>query len=244
MIRLFIPNSLVAHTSVAVSPEQARYLALVMRRSVGDEVQVFNGRDGEWLARVQSITKRAVSLEFIEQTKTQPSASQLELAIAMVKRSPLETIVEKATELGVGRIQLLSTKRTNSDHSNLNRLALIATEAAEQCGRMDVPEVKPPMGLSDWLNGLAEQQKLLFCDETGGAAAASVLQDLSDHSRSAAWSILIGPEGGFDPWERSEILSCPGSFGVSLGPRILRADTAAIAALSLWQAVVGDWRGT
>lgn len=240
MIRLFVSQALEAPSDVAVSPEQAHYLINVMRLAAGDELRLFNGRDGEWRGRVAAIGKRACQLESLEQTRDQTVGPELDLVVALVKRARLETIVEKATELGARRLRLLVTERTNAERTNVARLAAIAVEAAEQTGRLDVPEIVPPEKLDRLIAEWPADRPLMFCDEAGDAAPA--LEALAGQTRGP-WGVLIGPEGGFSPRERSLVRSLAGAIPVSLGPRILRADTAAIAALTLWQAALGDLRG-
>jgi 16S rRNA (uracil1498-N3)-methyltransferase len=238
MIRLFVPDALTPGRGIALSAAQAHYLRDVMRRSAGDEVALFNGRDGEWVAALSAIARRAATVIPRERTRAQAGAADLELVVALVKRARLETIVEKATELGVRRIRLAVTRFTQAERTNAERLTAIAVEAAEQTGRLDVPEVVPPAKLHAILADRPPNRALVFCDEAGDAAP--ILAALG--ARPQAASILIGPEGGFSPEERGHIRSLPSVIPVSLGPRILRADTAAIAALSLWQAALGDWR--
>jgi 16S rRNA (uracil1498-N3)-methyltransferase len=238
MIRLFVTDALGAGAQVAPSPDQARYLTSVMRLGVGDEVALFNGRDGEWRARLAEVGKRGCVLDAVEQTRAQAVGPDLDLVVALVKRNRLETIVEKAAELGARRVRLLVTRRTNADHTNVARLQAIATEAAEQTGRLDVPEVVEPVKLEKLLDGWEAGRRLMFCDEGGEAKPA-----LAALSGEGPWGALIGPEGGFAPEERERLRSEPFVTPVSLGPRILRADTAAISALTLWQAALGDWRG-
>ena len=157
----------------------------------------------------------------------------------MVKKARVETIVEKAAELGARRVRLVLTKRTNADRIRLDRLDAIAEEAAEQTGRLDVPRIDDPIKLDALLDGWEAGRRLMFCDETGGAPAIRALTQASPPA--AKWAILIGPEGGFSPEEGERLRALPFTTAVSLGPRILRADTAAISAMSLWQAAVGDW---
>ncbi len=239
MIRLHVPHDLAPGAQIALDEGQSRYLAAVMRQAVGDEVAVFNGRDGEWRARLATVGKRSVTLSLEAQTRPQTVGPDLHLIIAVVKRARLETIVEKSAELGAARVQPVLTERTNADHVRIERLRIIATEAAEQTGRLDVPQIdearKLDRLLADWESG----RRLLFCDEAGDAPP--VLQALSVEG-GGAWAILIGPEGGFSPSEREHLRALPFAVPASLGPRILRADTAAISALTLWQAAVGDWR--
>jgi 16S rRNA (uracil1498-N3)-methyltransferase len=238
MIRLFLPDPLVAGARLAPSPEQARYLTTVMRLAAGDELLVFNGRDGEWRARIAGISKRGCDLEATTLERAQAFGPDLELVVALVKRGRLETIVEKAAELGARRVRLTRTRRTNADHTNVARLQAIAVEASEQTGRLDVPEVVPLEPLDRLLDGWDPARRLMFCDEAGEAAPA--LEAL--RGGDGPWAVLIGPEGGFDAEERGRLRAAPFVTPVSLGPRILRADTAAISALTLWQAAAGDWR--
>jgi 16S rRNA (uracil1498-N3)-methyltransferase len=265
MIRLHVPDDLGPGLAVAPSPEQARYLVSVMRQTVGDAILLFNGRDGEWRAMVEVVAKRGCILRVESRTREQTLPPDLDLIIALVKRGRLETIVEKATELGARRVRLLITRRTNADHTNLARLKTIATEAAEQTGRLDVPEIAAPQKLDAMLDKWPPNQSLIFCDEAGddpdqawggeaGKAhpALTVLKNAAENAaqheseqsaaKAPSWAILIGPEGGFAPEERDRLRALPFVAPVSLGPRILRADTAAIAALTLWQAALGDWR--
>lgn len=265
MIRLHVPDDLGPGLAVAPTPDQSRYLISVMRQVVDDRVLLFNGRDGEWRAVVEAVSKRGCILRVETQTRPQAFPPDLDLIVALVKRARLETIVEKATELGARRIRLVITRRTNADHTNLARLHAIATEAAEQTGRLDVPQIAPPQKLDAMLDKWISNQSLMFCDEAGddpnapwggeAGKAASMLIALKNAVENAAqhgvqqsaekpslWAILIGPEGGFAPEERARLRALPFVVPVSLGPRILRADTAAIAALTLWQAALGDWR--
>jgi len=238
MIRLFVPDPLRAGAPVTPSPEQGRYLTAVMRLAVGAEVLLFNGRDGEWRATIVEAGKRVCRLTVGTQARPFHVGPDLDLVVALVKRGPLETIVEKAAELGVRRVRLALTRRTNADKANIGRLQAIATEAAEQTGRLDVPEIVAPEKLDRILTGWDDGRRLMFCDEAGSVPPA--LQALGG-APSGPWAVLIGPEGGFDPEEALKLHGLPYVTPVSLGPRILRADTAAIAALTLWQATLGDW---
>ncbi|MDP1630854.1 MAG: 16S rRNA (uracil(1498)-N(3))-methyltransferase [Caulobacter sp.] len=240
MIRLFVPNDLAAGAGVMPAPEQGRYLTAVMRLTVGAEVLLFNGRDGEWRATLAEVGKRLCRLAVTTQVRPQQAGPDLELVVALVKRGRLETIIEKAAELGARRVRLVTTRRTNADRVNLPRLDAIAIEAAEQTGRLDVPEIVAPEKLDRVLDGWDAARRLMFCDEAGGVPPA--LDALRD-SPPGPWATLIGPEGGFDPAEAERLRGLAFVTSVSLGPRILRADTAAIAAMTLWQAALGDWRG-
>ena len=240
MIRLFVNFPLKAGEAAALGFDQSRYLAGVMRRGPGDEVLLFNGRDGEWRASLTEAGKRGVRLTVETLERPQAPGPDLDLICALVKRTRLEAIVEKAAELGARRVRLALTERTNADRANVARLQAIAAEAAEQTGRLDVPEICAPERLDRLIAGWEPGRSLLFCDEAGEAPPA--LEALKG-VQGAAWAILIGPEGGFSPAERARLRGLDFATAASLGPRILRADTAAISALALWQAVVGDWRG-
>lgn len=238
MIRLFLREALSAGAELTLDEGQSRYLAAVMRLSPGDELLVFNGRDGEWRAQVASVGKRAVGLAVGDQERPQALGPDLDLVVALVKRARLETIVEKAAELGARRVRPVITERTNADHTRVDRLQAIAVEASEQTGRLDAPQVLEPVKLATLIAGWEAGRRLLFCDEAG--EAKPLLEAVA--GGSGPWAILIGPEGGFSPGERQTLRSLPFATPASLGPRILRADTAAISALTLWQAAIGDWR--
>jgi 16S rRNA (uracil1498-N3)-methyltransferase len=252
MIRLFVHEPLAPGAQIVPSPEQARYLLAVMRLSVGDAVLVFNGLDGEWRAVMIEASKRACRLSVGAQTRRQAAPPDLDLIVALVKRARLETIVEKAAELGARRVRLVRTRRTNADHTNVGRLQAIAIEAAEQTGRLEAPEVIETLTLDRLLDGWDATRRLMFCDEAGDVAEAEwggetgrappALEALRRQPSGAPWAVLIGPEGGFAPEERRRLRSLSFVIPVTLGPRILRADSAAIAALTLWQAALGDWR--
>lgn len=239
MIRLHVPQPLSPGAALAPTLDQSRYLTQVMRLKAGDELLVFNGQDGEWRAAVAEVLKKGVILRAEEQVRPQTRGPDLDLIVAVVKKARVETIVEKAAELGARRVRLAITQRTNADRIRLDRLDAIAEEAAEQTGRLDVPAIHDPVKLDALLSAWEPGRRLMFCDETGGTPAITALSSLS--SDNGGWSILIGPEGGFSPEEGERLRALPFAVAVSLGPRILRADTAAIAALTLWQATVGDW---
>jgi len=257
MIRLCVSEPLSAGAGFLLDPDQTRYLTNVMRLKAGDAILAFNGRDGEWRAVIKEVGKRSCLLvpEGCERAQSQPP--DLDLVIALVKRPRLETIVEKAAELGVRRVRLAVTRRTNADHTNVGRLQTIAREASEQTGRLDVPDVLAPERLDALLSAWSAERRLMFCDESGddasqpwGGEAGRAPPALEALARAAdgeggrgPWAILIGPEGGFAPEERTRLLGLPFVVPVSLGPRILRADTAAIAGLTLWQGALGDWKG-
>lgn len=239
MIRLFVTHDLAPGARLGLNPDQSRYVIAVMRRAAGDPLLIFNGRDGEWRAVVADSGKRGAVLQVEAQTRPQDQGPDLELVVALVKRARLETIVEKACELGTRRVRLVITERTNPDHIRLARLNAIAIEAAEQTGRIDLPEIIEPVRLGALLDQWAAGRRLLFCDEVGDAPP--VLDALQGQAQGP-WAVLIGPEGGFSPAERARLRSLEQAVPATLGPRILRADTAAISALTLWQSVCGDWR--
>ena len=273
MIRLHVPTPLTADAAVLPTLDQSRYLTQVMRLKVGDSLLVFNGRDGEWRCVIAEVLKKGVVLRTEEQVRPQAMGPDVDLLIAVVKKSALEFAVEKATELGARRVKLVVTQRTQVQHVRMDRLDAIAIEAAEQTGRLDVPTIDAPVKLADLLDGWEAGRRLMFCDETGGAPVTGALSpppggegdhpkdgggvsgrahstDPSTASRSPSpvgrgdagpWAILIGPEGGFSPEERDRLRALPFTTAVSLGPRVLRADTAATTALTLWQAAIGDW---
>jgi 16S rRNA (uracil1498-N3)-methyltransferase len=237
MIRLFVPSDLDQGAALAPSLDQSRYLTQVMRLKAGDAVHVFNGADGEWRCTIAEVLKKGVVLRAEARVRDQITPPDVHLLIATVKKSALEFAVEKATELGAARIRLVTTARTQPQHLRLDRLDAIAEESAEQTGRLDVPPVDAPQKLDTLLADWDPTRRLMFCDETGGAPAVAAL----GQAGGGPWAILIGPEGGFSPEERDHLRALPFALAVSLGPRVLRADTAATTALTLWQAAVGDW---
>jgi 16S rRNA (uracil1498-N3)-methyltransferase len=240
MIRLFVPHPLLADAAFPLDDGQSRYLTQVMRKAVGDEVLVFNGADGEWRCVLDQIGKRFVVLKARALERPQAPGPDLALIVALVKRGRLETIVEKACELGAAAVWPVITERTNAERVREDRLQTIAIEAAEQTGRLDVPQIAAPQKLDKLLAAWEPGRRLLFCDEAGDAKP--VIEALVG-GPAGPWAILIGPEGGFSPAERAKLRALDYAVPATLGPRILRADTAAISAMTLWQAAVGDWRG-
>lgn len=218
-----------------MSRDHAHYLFSVMRRKAGDQVAVFNGRDGEWMADIAVAGKRNGVLVCTQQSRPQADPPDLWLLFAPIKKARTDFIVEKAAEMGVSRIVPVQTQYTNSDRIRIDRLQAHAVEAAEQCGGTYVPEVADLTKLGTLLGDWPADRHLLFCDE------ATVGQTLPFPKQPAPWAILIGPEGGFSDPERAMLAAMEQSHIVSLGPRILRADTAAVAALALWQSQLGDW---
>ena len=236
--RLFVAPDLAAGARFALSAEQANYLVNVLRLQQGASVLVFNGRDGEWRASLAGVSKRSVVLEAVEQTRAQSTGPDIQYVFAPLKHARLDYMVQKATELGVARLSPVMTRHTVAERVNLDRMRANAIEAAEQCGILRVPEVDEPVKLKALLDAWPATRRLIFCDE--GAEAASPLARLNGLSTSPL-AVLIGPEGGFAAEERELLRALPFSVSISLGPRIMRADTAAIAALALVNATLGDW---
>ncbi len=236
-IRLHVDHPLGRGQSVPLTREQAHYLTVVMRLGPGAEVSVFNGTDGEWRCEIAEAGKRGGALACIEQTAPLRVPPDLWLLFAPIKKARTDFIVEKATELGARRILPVHSAYTNAERIRRDRLQAHAVEAAEQCGGTFVPEVAELARLDALLSDWPEDRHLLFCDE---AAADEAQTDLRALPR-CPWAILIGPEGGFSPEERARLRALPQARRIALGPRILRADTAAVAALTLWQAALGDW---
>lgn len=242
--RLFLDASLASGGRVAASPEQANYLLAVLRLAEDDPILVFNGRDGEWRATVAREGKRGAALVIEEQTRPQEAGPDIHYLFAPLKRARLDYMVEKATEMGVARLMPVLTRRTVPDRVNLERMRANAIEAAEQCGILRIPEVSEPERLEPVLSRWDERRKLVFCDEAAPEAdpAATLRAAFDAIEPPASCAVLVGPEGGFDPEERRALLSRAYTIPIRLGPRIMRADTAAVAALALVNAVVGDWR--
>jgi len=241
-IRLFVQAPLNAGVSLIMEDQHVHYLRNVLRRSEGDRIELFNGRDGQWRARIAVLDRRGGSFMVESRTLEQAPEDGPWLLIAAIKRARLEMIVEKATELGAARIYPVTTVRTNSERLNRDRLISIATEASEQCARLTVPEIAAAMPLKDMLTDWPENRQLYLLDETGGGTPMAAAFGAHRKERGAA--LLIGPEGGFDQSELDALRRLPFAVPVGLGPRILRAETAALAALSCWQAFCGDWTQT
>jgi 16S rRNA (uracil1498-N3)-methyltransferase len=236
-IRLFVDHSLGEAQLVPLDRDQANYLFAVMRLSIGDAILVFNGKDGEWQAHISEGNKKSATLKCTLKTQSLQHPPDVWLLFAPIKKARTDFIVEKATELGAAEILPISTDFTNSERIRQDRLQAHAVEASEQCGGTYVPNVHDLQKLDNVLDAWPGDRHLLYCDE-GLVGAASTFNSLP----TGKWAILIGPEGGFSERERSKITMMQQSHPVSLGPRILRADTAAVAALSLWQEHLGDWR--
>lgn len=236
-IRLFIDHPLAKGQGIALNADQAHYLNSVMRQGPGDEILVFNGRDGEWLARIERLAKRNGDLVAISASAPQLDPPDLWLIFAPIKKARTDFIVEKAAEMGAAHILPVQTDHTNSERIRQDRLQAHAVEAAEQCGGTFVPVVHDLTPLSRLLDDWDPSRRILWADE----ALAGPAQTLAGLPRGP-WAILIGPEGGWSESERRRLSAMESVTPVSLGPRILRADTAAVASLALWQAALGDWR--
>jgi 16S rRNA (uracil1498-N3)-methyltransferase len=234
--RLFVAEVLAAGAAVRIEGNAAHYLTRVMRVAPGDIVILCDDVTGEWAARVVDAGKRDVVLEAVDLLRPREAVPDLWLCAALLKKDRFDLILEKATELGVGRIQPLITRRCVADKLNLDRARAITTEAAEQCARTALPALAEPVKLDALLAGWPEDRALFFADENGGEPAAAAF---TAYAGPAA--ILTGPEGGFDDAERVAIRAHPAARAITLGPRILRGETAAIAALALWMGTAGDW---
>jgi 16S rRNA (uracil1498-N3)-methyltransferase len=235
-IRLYVRNQLCEALIISLERNQANYLFAVMRQAIGKQILIFNNCDGEWLAEIIDGNKRFVKLKCL--TKIRPSTvpPNVWLYFSPIKKSRTDFIVEKATELGVAEIFPTRSEYTNSERINRDRLQAHAIEAAEQCGGTYVPKVHKICKLIDTLEKWPNDRKIFFCNEDNLKPTGN-LSELP----KGAWAIFIGPEGGFSKKEKNHFMKHPKTFSVSLGPRILRADTAAISALTLWQSHLGDW---
>lgn len=237
--RLFVDTPLSAETRHEVSSEQFNYLANVLRLEAGAKVLVFNGRDGEWLAEITFPSRKKIVLQPVEKTRPQPEASDLYYLFAPLKVGRLDYLVQKAVEMGAGTMQPVMTQHVQGKITNLDRLRANVTEAAEQCGVLSIPEVSEPRKLADILERWPEDRRIIFCDEGDeGQNPLPILAKVAEKKLA----LLVGPEGGFSEEERSLLRSLPFVTAIPLGPRILRADTAAVAALAVIQAAIGDWQ--
>jgi 16S rRNA (uracil1498-N3)-methyltransferase len=239
--RLFVDAALVAGETVALEPSQSNYLGNVLRLSAGETILAFNGRDGEWQASIAG-RKRPDSLNIIAQTRPQDRLPDLAYVFAPLKHARLDYMVQKAVEMGASSLQPVWTRFTQVSRVNGERMRANVIEAAEQCGILSLATVAEPVALDRYLGQREAQRLLIFCDEA--ADATNPLQALQNGLAAAnGIDVLIGPEGGFAEDERAILLRQPQTLRLSLGPRVLRADTAAVAALALVQAALGDWTG-
>ena len=238
--RLFVAAPLVAGATLSLDRAQGHYLTTVLRRKSGDGVLVFNGRDGEWSAEIDG-RKRDVALALGAKVRDQTAPADLHYLFAPLKSARLDYMVQKAVEMGVARLQPVITRHGQVARVNAERMRANAIEAAEQCGVLSLPEIAAPAALTRVIAERDPSRWLIFCDEDADAAnPAAALEAVRPHTPLA---VLIGPEGGFAEDERAALVKLPNVVRLALGPRILRADTAAVAALALVQAVLGDWRG-
>jgi len=237
--RLFVEADLRAGSEIRLADERVHYLRDVLRLAPGAAADLFNGRDGEWRASLAAIGKRQATLAVERQLRPQASGCDLWLVFAPIKRARIDSLVEKATELGVSALLPVVTQHTAVERVNVERLQAIGVEAAEQCERLSVPEVREPVTLGKLLPAWPVGRRLLLCAEAG--EARPIAEALQMHVKDAAsWAIMIGPEGGLARSELDALVKLPFVMPVGLGPRILRADTAALAALACWQAILGD----
>jgi len=250
--RLYVENDLEKGGEIPLDGNPGHYLVNVMRLRPGESVTLFNGRAGDWRAAVLKTGKGKATLVVEENIAPQKDEPDLWYLFAPIKKARLDYMVQKATELGVSLLRPVLTERTNLDRLKEDKIRLNAIEAAEQCERMTVPQVEPLIRLDRLLDSWPADRLIMFCDEEGGAGQNSFpvpraidevnAKKIPGQGRPEKWAILIGPEGGFSPEERALIRAQPHVVPVTLGPRILRADTAAVAAIALWQSFAGDWR--
>ena len=236
--RLYVSDALISGAQVTLSAEQSHYLATVLRSSVGATVELFNGREGEWVCAITEIKKKAVTVELTSQQRPQVLPADIDVAFAPLKHARLDFMAQKFAELGVKTVAPVITDRTIAAKLNMDRLRANLIEGAEQCGVLWVPETHQPQKLNGFLDQHDGNRALVFCDE--GAETANPLPVL-EQVKGRPCTVLLGPEGGFTPEERQRIYARANAVALSLGPRIMRADTAAVAALTLVQATIGDW---
>jgi len=240
--RIYVRAPLGEGRAVTLDSPQAHYLLHVLRLSQGAPVLLFNGRDGEWRARLEQPGKRVVSALPFECTRPQSPPGNLHYWFAPLKHSRLDYMVQKAVEMGAARLQPVITRHTQIARVNLERMRANAVEAAEQCGILTLPEIGEPCALDRALADRAQERLLIFCDEAAEVTDPVAALQAARRGKPQPLALLIGPEGGFAEDERAMLLAAPHVLRLALGPRILRADTAAVAALSLVQALLGDWR--
>jgi 16S rRNA (uracil1498-N3)-methyltransferase len=239
--RLYLDAPLSADAEVALDKDQSNYLLNVLRLADGSDVLAFNGRDGEWRMRLKALSKKLIVLHAGASCREQTPAGDLHYLFAPLKHARLDYMIQKAVEMGAGVIAPVMTRRTQATRVNLERMRANAIEAAEQCGVLTIPDIRETSRLDRLVQDWPKERRLIFCDEDAPIAdPVAALRDMPP----GPLAVLIGPEGGFDPQERELLLRLPLVTRLSLGPRILRADTAAVAALALVQAVAGDWRAS
>ena len=241
-LRLYIDDNIDTDQIINLNEKQSHYLVNVMRSKIGDFVSLFNGRDGEWIAEIKSVERKVVSLNLIKCLRRQEEQTNLWLAFAPIKRGRIDLIAEKATELGASRLIPVITERTQTSRVNTARLRANANEAAEQCNRMTVPEITEPISLKKFLSSWSFERTLLVADETGSGLPILDVVRRSDGKKNTTFVLLVGPEGGFSTEELDELGKLPFVTKIDLGPRVLRTETAVLAAISIIQAVAGDWQ--
>jgi 16S rRNA (uracil1498-N3)-methyltransferase len=240
--RVYLDSPLAAGLAVSFDRGQANYLQNVLRLGHGDELLLFNGRDGEWQARLAVAGKRALTAVVGARMREQPRPSDLHFLFSPLKHARLDYLVQKAVEMGASRLQPVITRHTQVARVNVDRMRANVIEAAQQCGILSLPEVADPAAFKDVIGQVDAGRLLVFCDED--AEVKDPVAALAAAARAGLpLAVLIGPEGGFAEEERKALLERPNVVRIALGPRILRADTAAVAALALVQATLGDWRG-
>jgi 16S rRNA (uracil1498-N3)-methyltransferase len=245
--RLYVEAPLAAGATFPLDRGQTNYLRNVLRRNNGDPVLVFNGRDGEWRARLDTAGRKGATLTVLEQTRPQTAPGDLHYLFAPLKQARLDYLVQKAVELGASRLVPVLTRHGQVARVNLERIRANAVEAAEQCGILALPDIAPPVALERLVRDWVPERLMVFCDEEAPVGdPVAVLKEARGSTPPAlgrlAITVLVGPEGGFAEDERAALLELPNLVRLSLGPRILRADTAAVAVLALVQATLGDWR--
>ncbi len=241
-IRLFTQSKLSNDECIELTTENVHYLLNVMRKKSGDNILLFNGIDGEWLGSIESLSKKYGTVRILEKTREYKKEPDIWLCFAPVKNAPIQNIVQKATELGISTLQPVFTQYTVINNVNTERMLANAVEASEQSERLSVPKIREPIKLNNMLENWEKDRKLILCDESGsGQPAVKALENLDNKGK---YAILIGPEGGFSPTEFEIMHKKHYIIPVGLGPRILRADTAAIAAIVCYQSILGDWDET
>jgi len=242
--RLYVSAALAAGVEIALDRAQTNYLANVLRLADGAELLIFNGRDGEWRAALKAAGRKSLSLTATVMTRPQEKGCDIHYIFAPLKHARLDYMVQKAVEMGVSLLQPVQTQHTQNTRLNAERMRANVIEAAEQCGILTVPELGELTGLDRLIECWPKERKLIFCDEDAIVTdpVETLISARTDAAHAQPLAVLIGPEGGFDARERETLMALPQAVRLSLGPRILRADTAAVAALSLVQAILGDWR--
>jgi len=240
-VRLFVSEPLCVGGSIGLNPAQAHYLQHVLRLRAGDPVALFNGTDGEWAGTIAGFGKSWTLVDVTWLRREQLAEPDLWLLFAPIKHARIDYLAQKSTELGVSVLQPVITAHTSVSRVNIGRLSANAMEAAQQTGRLTIPKVQPVAPLQEVLAAWPEKRRLMFCDESGSGAPVGEVLAAERNSGHLPWAVLIGPEGGFAASELDALAKLPFVRPVSLGPRLLRADTAAVAALACWQAALGDW---